>query len=133
MKQLYETKISTARWMAYDIPGNIGWITYLVCTILCLKRGLNPLSIAAIFPAALTLLGVAELISERIAKLDRILPKARLYRGFGALTLGGMLGAVVAIVGLATQGGRILFVCMLVGATLCGVFAGLLFKGYKRQ
>ena len=133
MKQLYETKISTARWMAYDIPGNIGWITYLVCTILCLRRGLSALSIAAIFPAALTLLGIVELISERIAKLDRILPKARLYRGFGVLTLGGLLGAVVAIVGLATQGGQPLFVWMLVGATLCGAFAGLLFKGYKHQ
>lgn len=27
---MYETKISSARWIMYDIPGNIGWILYLV-------------------------------------------------------------------------------------------------------
>ena len=30
MKEIYETKISDARWIAYDIPGNIGWILYFV-------------------------------------------------------------------------------------------------------
>jgi len=28
-KTIYKTDISDARWMAYDIPGNIGWMTYL--------------------------------------------------------------------------------------------------------
>ena len=28
---IYETKISDARWWAYDIPGNAGWIAYLIC------------------------------------------------------------------------------------------------------
>ena len=28
-RDLYETKISTTRWMAYDIPGNVGWILYI--------------------------------------------------------------------------------------------------------
>ncbi len=28
-KTIYKTDISDVRWMAYDIPGNIGWITYL--------------------------------------------------------------------------------------------------------
>ncbi len=27
---MYETKISTARWIMYGIPGNIGWLLYLV-------------------------------------------------------------------------------------------------------
>ena len=35
MKEIYETKISDARWIAYDIPGNIGWILYFVGLVLC--------------------------------------------------------------------------------------------------
>ena len=33
MSRLYETKISNARWIAYDLPGNIGWIAYIVALI----------------------------------------------------------------------------------------------------
>lgn len=129
--QMYETKISDKRWIVYDIPGNVGWIAYIVCTILCLKNGVDTLSVVAIFPAILMLVGVAELISERIAKLDRVLSKVRLYRGFGALTLGGVLGALIAVIGITSRERQTLFICMLAGALLCAVFAGLLFKGYK--
>ena len=31
MNTLYKTEISDVRWMAYDIPGNVGWIAYLIC------------------------------------------------------------------------------------------------------
>lgn len=27
---MYESKIRTALWMAYDLPGNIGWLLYFV-------------------------------------------------------------------------------------------------------
>ena len=37
MKAQYKTAISDARWIAYDIPGNVGWIAYLVCVF----RGLR--------------------------------------------------------------------------------------------
>ena len=99
MKQLYETKISDMRWYAYDFPGNVGWIAYIVCVILGFVRHgeYAALNIVAIVPAVLMLIGVAELISERIAKLDRILPFTRLLRGFGALTLGGLLGLIVGL------------------------------------
>ena len=30
MSELYESKISTARWMVYDIAGNAGWILYFI-------------------------------------------------------------------------------------------------------
>ena len=133
MNDMYETKISDARWMAYDIPGNVGWITYMVCTILCLRNGANVLSIAAIIPTVLMFLGVVELIIERIAKLDRVLPKVRLYRGFGALTLGGVLGVVISMIGFVTRERQTLFIFMFAGALLCAVFAGLLFIGYKRR
>ena len=87
---IYETKISDTRWWAYDIPGNAGWIAYLACLFHSLKRGLNTFNMAAQLPGGLMGLGVGELISERIAGLDRVLPKRRLLRGFGALTLGGI-------------------------------------------
>ena len=135
MKQdarLYETHISDARWMAYDIPGNIGWIAYLVCLAKNLRRGLNGFNLAAILPGGLMLLGVCELISERIAGLDRLLPKHRLLRGFGALTLGGIGGIFVSALGRAARKGKKSAAVMLAGSVLCAVFAGLCWRGYKR-
>lgn len=39
---------------------------------------------------AVMLVGIGELISERMQKRDRVLPKKRLYRSFGALAFGGL-------------------------------------------
>ena len=133
MNELYESKISNARWIAYDLPGNAGWIIWIVGTVRCLKQGANVFSILAILPALMMLLGVAELISERIAKLDRVLPKKRLLRGFGALTLGGILGIPVSIIGLCLHANGRLPLWMLLGAVLCALFAGLCFKGYRKK
>ena len=129
MKERYETKISDARWWAYDLPGNAGWILYVVCVGRMLRKGPDRLTAAALPPAALMLTGVGELISERIAGLDRVLPGVRLLRGFGALTLGGALGAIVSAAGLR---GKKSSPWMLLGSLLCAVFAGLLFKGYRK-
>ncbi len=132
--ELHETEISTARWMIYDIPGNAGWIIWVVFTVLSLWQGISLFSLLSVLPALLMLAGVCELISERIVKLDRILPKKRLYRGFGALTLGGILGAPIAIFGLMTNYAYADHpVWMLIGAALCAVFAGLCFKAYRKK
>ena len=77
------------------------------------------------------LIGVGELISERIAGLDRILSGKRLYRGFGELTAGGLLGIPMAVAGFRRNKKRA--AAMLVGSVLCTAFAGLLFAGYKKQ
>lgn len=130
---IYETKISDARWWAYDVPGNAGWIAYLVCLVKNLKRGLNAFNIAALMPGGLMLLGVGELVSERIARLDRVLPKRRLLRGFGALTMGGILGVFVSAVGFATRKEKKDPAIMLVGSVLCAVFAGLCWQEYKKR
>ncbi|MEE3450404.1 MAG: hypothetical protein VZR27_06860 [Acutalibacteraceae bacterium] len=132
MNETYETKISNARWILYDIPGNIGWIVYIVCTAVLLKEKGSLFTVAAFVPAIIMLVGIAELISERVVKLDRVLSKARLYRGFGALTLGGILGAVVSFVEFVIIGGLTPFI-MLISSVLCAAFAGLLFKGYKKR
>ena len=130
---IYETEISDARWWAYDVPGNAGWIAYLVCLVKNLKRGLNTFNMTALLPGGLMLLGVGELISERIAGLDRVLPKRRLLRGFGALTVGGIGGMVVSAPGLAAQKEKKHPAIMLMGSVLCAVFAGLCWQGYKKR
>ena len=130
---IYETKISDARWWAYDIPGNAGWIAYLACLFHSLKRGLNTFNMAAQLPGGLMGLGVGELISERIAGLDRVLPKRRLLRGFGALTVGGISGMIVSVLSLVTQKEKKHPAIMLMGSLLCAVFAGLCWQGYKKR
>lgn len=78
------------------------------------------------------LLGVGELISERIAGLGRILPGKRLRRGFGALTLGGIGGVLVSLFGVTTRrhGARPLW--MAAGSALCALFAGLIYGGFRK-
>ena len=142
---IYETLISDARWLAYDITGNIGWILYLICLIQCFVKRPEFMEIplvlisllVGILPAVAMIIGIAELISERILKLDRILPKKRLYRGFGALTWGGFGGIIVGLTGLfaGLRGGHSmgeckLLVLLVVGGALCAVFAGLIFKTF---
>ena len=130
---IYETKISDARWWAYDVPGNAGWIAYLACLFQSLKRRLNTFNMAALLPGGLMGLGVGELISERIAGLDRVLPKRRLLLGFGALTAGGIGGMLVSVIGLATQKEKKNTDIMMMGSVLCAVFAGLCWQGYKKR
>ena len=38
---IYKTDISDARWIAYDIPGNIGWITYLAMLAKMIRKELS--------------------------------------------------------------------------------------------
>lgn len=131
MNDSYKTIISDARWIAYDIPGNIGWIAYLYCVFRGLRKKRDAYNIVSALPGILMLIGVAELISERIAGLDRVLSGKRLFRGFGALTLGGFLGIPMAFAGLRRNKKRA--AAMLAGSALCAFFAGLLFAGYKKQ
>lgn len=131
MRGLYEMRLTDAQWWACDIPGNIGWIIWIVCAALCLADGVTPFSVLSLLPALLMLVGVAELISERVVGLGRVLPRARVLRGFGALTLGDVLGIAVAVYGWAAKTGGNRPIWMLAGAVLCAVFAGLCWKGYR--
>lgn len=143
---MYESKISNARWIAYDLPGNAGWISFLTALILCFVRQPGLLESRLAFALLLLELpcgaamavGIVELISERIQKLDRILPKKRLYRGFGALTAGGFAGTVLSLILFAAvliQGmdGAVYPAVLCVGGLLCFLFSGLLLKEYKKK
>lgn len=142
---MYESNISTARWIAYDIPGNIGWISFLAGLILCFVKRPELLGDSAVFAlllldvicGAAMLVGIAELIRERRQKLDRVLPKLCLYRGFGALTFGGLGGLAVSLLALAAAWAKglagLAYPAVLCGGSLlCFVFGGLLLKEYKR-
>lgn len=131
LRKLYEMHLTNAQWWACDIPGNIGWIIWIVCTVLCLTDGVSLFSVLAVLPALLMLVGVIELISERAAGLGYVLPKARLLRGFGSLTLGGAVAIPVAIYGWIAKTGGHRPLWMFVGALLCAAFAGVCWKGYK--
>ena len=131
MNTEYRTTISDKRWIAYDIPGNIGWVTWIVCAVREIREKRDLRSIIAAVPAVLMLTGVFELVSERLQGLDRVLSGKRLYRGFGALMAGGLLGVPIAVLGLRNNKKR--SAVMLTGSVLCAVFAGLLFAGYRKQ
>ena len=132
-KAIYETKISDKRWIAYDIPGNIGWILYVVITIIVLiKKPVSVFGIVSAFPALLMLVGVIELIRERIVKIDRVLPSLALALGFGDLTLGGLIGFLCGIYGMIAHFSLISLLSA-IGGLLCFVFAGLLLAGYKKR
>ena len=137
MNEIYETKITTARWMAYDIPGNIGWIMYFKGIYnLFSDEIINEHKFALILliiPAILMLIGIIELISERILKLDRILTGIRLWRGFGALTIGGILGILLSIFTANINISIKNFLIMLIGSFLCSIFAGLILIGFKKR
>lgn len=145
---IYKSNISTARWLIYDVPGNVGWIMYLICLTQCFVKHPAfmdiPLALISLLigllPAIAMLVGIAELISERILKLDRVLPKKRLYRGFGALTWGGTGGVVISLnalfaslrAGISIEECKLLLLLSLGGA-LCALFAGLIFKTFHPQ
>lgn len=37
-QNIYETKITDLRWIIYDIPANVGWISYFVGLIFALSE-----------------------------------------------------------------------------------------------
>lgn len=106
MNELYQTNITDGKWIAYDIPGNVGWLTYVVGLVVFIVRKTEYIKTLPVFllvvlaaiPAAAMLVGIFELINERIHKLDRLLSKKRLPRGFGALMYGGLGGTILSLI-----------------------------------
>lgn len=143
---MYESKISNAKWIAYDLPGNVGWMMFLVGLVLCFTKkseitGDKIILVLLLFDllcAAAMVVGIVELVSERIQKLDRILPKKRLYRGFGSLTFGGLAGMAISLPALVVAlmnglTGAAYLGVLCVGGLLCFIFGGLLLKEYKKK
>lgn len=101
------------------------------------NRFIFTLLLADLLCAAAMVAAIAELVGERIQKLDRVLPKKRLYRGFGTLTFAGLAGAALSLPALAASlkmelGGTGYLAVLCGGGLLCFVFGGLLFREYKK-
>ncbi|MDR1630037.1 MAG: hypothetical protein LBS36_07490 [Oscillospiraceae bacterium] len=147
---MYKLTITDKQWWCYDILGNIGWIAYYTGLALCLLK--NPVYmqnkgvfvlvvLGGLICAALIFAGLAELISERVKGLSRILSKARLYRGFGAIACGSFAGAIVSaaafVLILITESNinaSILYPGVMGGgAVLCFIFVCLIFRGFVEQ
>ena len=79
------------------------------------------------------LIGIIELICERFLKLDRILTRIRLLRGFGSLTIGGILGILSSIITAYLNINTSNFLMMLIGSFLVTIFAGLILIGFKKK
>jgi len=145
MSTTYESKISTPVWWIHDQIGNAGLILYYVGLILSFvkkpefmnNKGMFAIMIISIIPAILFLIGVIELVSERINKLDRILSKTRLYRGFGAIVIGSFLGLITSgigiIYGYQITNSSLLYVwIMVIGSILAIVGVVPIFVRYKK-
>lgn len=64
MNDQYKISISDARWIAYDIPGNIGWITWLVCVFRGLRKKRDAHTLLSALPGVLMLIGVLKRLKE---------------------------------------------------------------------
>ncbi len=149
-KKIYESDISTGAWVIFDIFGNIGWIAF-ICTLVLVflkDEGLNrrPVtfitSILCIIPALLMVFGIIELITERFQRLSRVLPSGRFHRGFGCLTMGGVIGGALSVIAFIAEllygtGEPVYFIVMTAAAFLCGIFTSLIMgtftRAYKKE
>jgi hypothetical protein len=142
---MYKSEISRAKWIAYDLLADVGWLSFFVALLMCfiktpeiLESGsVVTLLITDILGALLMLSGIIELMSEHRKKLSRILSKKQLAYGFGALTVGGALGTLCSVIALAVAVRNIMFgaaylIALSVGGLLCGLFSGLILKEYRK-
>lgn len=143
---MYELKITDKQWWCYDIVGNLGWIMYFIGLALCFLYGTDILRgnryfasfmLCGLICAVVISIGIIELINERIHRLSRLLPKKRVYRGFGAIAVGSLGGTVISLTALfcfrTTTSGLCFYLgLMSVGAILCSIFTSLILKGFVK-
>lgn len=144
---MYVSNITDKEWYIYDICGNLGWIGFytglgmLIGSEHIFMQGTSSvfLAVLEIICAAGILVGLLELINERIHKLDRRLSRTRLFRGFGSITVASLSGMIITgihLVIIYANGNReisLYYWMMIIGELLCFVFCGLLWKGYKKE
>jgi multidrug transporter EmrE-like cation transporter len=142
---MYKSEISRAKWIAYALLADVGWLSFFVALLMCfiktpeiLESGsVVTLLITDILGALLMLSGIMELMSEHRQKLSRILSGKQLAYGFGALTVGGALGTLCSVIALAVAVRNIMFgaaylIALSVGGLLCSLFSGLILKEYRK-
>jgi hypothetical protein len=141
---MYKSEISNAKWMAYALLANVGWISFLIALSLCFitmpeifkNRAIVMLLLMNLLSAALMICGILELIGEHAQKLNRVLSGKCLARGFGALTIGGALGALFSLLAFVIAlwsglRGASYLIILCGGSLLCGLCSGLVMKEYR--
>lgn len=130
--ELYQSRLSPQGWTILTVAADLGWAAYLAGLVLAAGEG-GPAGLFLV--AAIGGLGIARGLWERIDEkkqgLRRILPRVRLYRGFGCLTLSSLVGAAAALAGYALAGG-LGWVLTAAGGLVCGGFSLALLLQYKR-
>lgn len=138
---MYKANISKTKRIIYDIFKDIGLIIYYIALIICFIKkpkfmNYHLLMVMNILVFVLMFNGTIELIVENFFKLNSILPKIRLYRGYGLLMLGGIIGfitSLIAIIYTTNKNVEIIYLYILsLSCILCAIFSGLIFKEFKK-
>ena len=143
----YRNTIDESKQRLFNILIAAGWIIYFISIFISFEfppkfmytGTMAQIVLFSFVPAIWMLIGIAEMIRERINKTRNILTKRQLTRGYFSLALGGLTGiAVTAIAWIYyyakhLSGSTLVLAMMLTGAVLCTVFAGISYRGYEEK
>ncbi len=100
MNKIYTTELSGAKWLTLGLLSDFGWIAYFVGFVLYMANGADGLGTTALSVTFLlnclcvlaVMIGIIEIISQRIRKLRRTIQKGDLIFGFGFVVFGSLGG-----------------------------------------
>lgn len=146
---MYESNISDKKWLTLGLVSDVGWLMYFAGLALYMLNGADGLGtviISALFLlnglcVLAVLVGIIELILQRVRKLSRRLKRSQLVIGFGLVVygaLGGFLftGASVVIdilfgyeIGMCLAGQCL----MAAGAFICFAFGLPIMRSFRPE
>ena len=94
----------SAKWLALGLLSDLGWIAYFAGFALYMAGGADGLGTVAISVTFLlnglavlaVIIGILEIISQRIRKIRRTVQRADLIFGFGFVVFGGLAGFLLS-------------------------------------
>ena len=100
MNKIYTSELSGAKWLTLGLLSDAGWIAYFVGFVLYMANGADGLGTTALSVTFLlnclcvlaVMIGIIEIISQRIRKLRRTIQKGDLIFGFGFTVFGSLGG-----------------------------------------
>ena len=149
MNKIYETQISDKKWLTLRLISDVGWLMYFAGMALYMISGADGLGTVILSATFLLgwlcilamLIGIIELVSQRIRKLNRRLKKSQLVSGFGFVVYGSLAGCLLSAASVVTD---ILFgyetgMClaaqcvMAAGAFICFAFGLPIMRSFKPE
>ena len=147
MIKTYTTKLPDKQWLMLGLISDLGWIAYFAGFALYMisgAEGLETVILSALFLlgglCVLTVLvGIIELISQRVRQLDRRLKRIQLVTGFGFVIYGSLAGFLLSTAAVFTDiiGGYETGMCftaqiiMAAGALICFAFGLPIMRSFK--